>query len=462
MTLTAPAPRAPARRTPVAPRWWSDVASVAAGTTLLVVTALWVRGGGVQQLTAGAASAATAGGRLTGLWSADLLLLQVLLLARIPVAERTFGQDRLTHWHRWVGFASCWLMLAHIVLIGVGDTGGNPLPALWEMVVDYPGVLLATGGTVALLLVVFTSVRAARRRLRYESWHLLHLYAYVGVGLALPHELWAGGDFLSSRAATFYWCGFYAVVAGAVLLFRILVPVWRNLRHRLVVDHVAAEGHDLTSVYLRGRRLDRLPVRAGQFFLWRFLDGPGWSRAHPYSLSATPQGDLLRITVKALGGGSRRVGALQPGTRALIEGPYGKLTGATYAGGPLLLLACGIGITPLIALLGELRYRPGEATLIYRARNQAELAFREELDWFAAHRGVRIVPVLGSRARVPSWLPAGLASIGDAEVLRRIAPDVTSSEVYVCGPDAWTVTMRAAARQAGVPVARLHTEKFAW
>jgi ferredoxin-NADP reductase len=120
--------------------------------------------------------------------------------------------------------------------------------------------------------------------------------------------------------------------------------------------------------------LDRLPARAGQFFQWRFLDGPGWSRAHPYSLSATPHGHMLRITVKDLGDGSAHVASLRPGTRALIEGPYGKLTGDTYTGGPVVLLACGIGVTPLLALLGELSYRPGEATLVYRARSETEVA----------------------------------------------------------------------------------------
>ena len=60
-------------------------------------------------------------------------------------------------------------------------------------------------GTVCLVMVVVTSVRAARSRLRYESWHLLHLYAYLGVGLALPHQLWTGQEFLASPAATVFW-----------------------------------------------------------------------------------------------------------------------------------------------------------------------------------------------------------------------------------------------------------------
>jgi len=450
---------------PATPRWWADVAGVAAWMSLLVVTALWVSNRGLQQVTGGGPDAVSAVGRLTGLLASDLLLVQVLLMARVPLVERAFGQDRLARWHRWTGFSSFHLMVAHVVLITVGYAGSahaNLVAEAWDLVVTYPGMLLATAGTVLLVMVVVTSMRAARRRLRYESWHLLHLYAYLGAGLALPHQLWTGADFVSSPVAQVYWWTLYAVSAGAVLVYRVGLPAWRTWQHRLTVSHVVTEGPGLTSVYLRGRRLDRLPVRAGQFFQWRFLDGPGWSRSHPYSLSGTPRGDLVRITVKDLGDGSSRVASLKPGTRALVEGPYGKLTGETYPGGPLVMLACGIGITPLLALLWDLPYRPGEATLIYRARTEREVAFRRELDWLAEHNGVRVVYLLGPRADGSSWLPRTLASRGDAKVLRRIAPAIATSHVYVCGPDPWTDAVRTAARSAGVDADHLHTEQFAW
>jgi predicted ferric reductase len=447
------------------PFWWADAGSAAAAASLLVVTALWVGNDGVAQVLAGGSGALSATGRLTGLLGSDLLLLQVLLMARIPLVERAFGQDRLARWHRWTGFGSLHLMLAHVLLITLGYAAAadaNVFAELWDMVVDYPGMLLATAGTVLLVMVAVTSMRAARRRLRYESWHLLHLYAYLGVGLALPHQLWTGADFIASPVSRVYWWTLYAVSAGAVLVYRIGLPVWRNARHRLTVSHVVPEGPGLTSVYLTGRHLDELPVRAGQFLQWRFLDGPGWTRSHPYSLSATPHTGVLRITVKDLGDGSARVASLAPGTRAFVEGPYGRLTGETYTGGPVVMLACGIGVTPLLALLGELPYGHGEATLIYRSRAAAEVAFGGELDWLARQRGVRVVHLHGPRAETASWLPRDLAGLGDADALRRIAPRIADARVYVCGPDAWTAAARTAARAAGVPAGRVHTEQFAW
>ncbi|MGW5718642.1 ferredoxin reductase family protein [Amycolatopsis sp. NPDC003865] len=460
MTTTLAARRVPR---PVVRAWWRDAAGLTAWLSVLFVVALWVSGRGLQDL---GTDFFTATGRLTGLLSADLLLLQVLLMARIPWVERSHGQDELARRHRLAGFTSITLLAAHLLLITLGyaatDRSGVPAEA-WALVTTYPGMLLATAGTAALALVAVTSVRAARRRLRYESWHLLHLYAYLGAGLALPHQLWTGADFTASPVATAFWWSAYASAAGAVLVFRVGLPVWLNLRHRLVVEQVVPEGRGVVSVYLRGRDLDRLPVAAGQFFVWRFVSGPGWTRGKPFSLSAAPDGYRLRITAKDLGEGSRRLATLRPGTPALFEGPYGRLTATVRKGRKLALFASGIGITPLRALLDELPYRPGEAVLFQRAGRPADLLFRRELEDLAARRGVRIHYLPGRRSRDrASWLPAGYAPVPDEQVLRHLVPDIAEHDVYVCGPDAWTGAVLGSARRAGVPADRVHAERFAW
>jgi predicted ferric reductase len=318
-----PAPKPPRR-------WWADLAGSAAILSVVAVIALWLTNKGVQNF-AGTGGVAVTTGRLAGLIAADLMLIQVLLMARIPWVERAYGQDTLARRHRLIGFTSFWLMIAHILLITVGyaqQVNSPYLNQVWSMITTYPGMLLATASVVLLVAVVGLSIRAARKRLRYESWHFIHLYAYLGVGLALPHQIWAGADFIGSAPARAYWWTLYLGTLAAVLVFRIGLPVWRSYRHDLRVTGVVEEAPGIVSVHIGGRRLDRLPARAGQFFLWRFMDGPGWTRAHPWSLSAAPRTDKLRITVKNVGDGSARVGTLRPGTRVLVEGPFGALTAA--------------------------------------------------------------------------------------------------------------------------------------
>jgi predicted ferric reductase len=438
--------------------------AAAAWGSLAAVLLFWLHGGALQDFRTGGGSALTALGRITGLVAADLLLIQVFLMARVPWVERTWGQDTLVRWHRLVGFTSFNLLLAHIVLVVLGysaSDGTGIVAETVDLVETYPGMLLAVAATGCLVAVVVTSLRAARRRLRYESWHLLHLYGYLGVGLAIPHQLWTGTDFIASGSARLLWWTAYGVCAGSVLLFRVAVPVWRNARHRLVVARVVVEGPGVVSVHLTGHRLDRLPVRAGQFFVWRFLDGPGWTRGNPYSLSAAPDGGSLRITAKDAGDGSARLASLRPGTRAIIEGPYGGLTGARRRRHRVLLIAAGIGITPLRALLDEPDYNRGDAVLLYRARDAGELVFRAELDDLAERRGVRVEYLIGPRAP-GRWLPGNAPKVSDATLLRRLLPDVASYDVFLCGPAAWMDTVQASVLRAGVAADQIHVERFDW
>ncbi len=445
-----------------------EAVRVAAGgalwSSLLLVSYWWVAGGGVQDLT-GWADALSSVGRLTGLVASVLLLAQVLLMARVPLLERAYGQDRLARIHRVVGFTSFDLMLAHVVLItwgyAVGSVSAVPR-TFWNLVVEYPGVLLALGGTVALVMVVVTSVKAARSRLRYESWHLMHLYAYLGVGLALPHQLWSGTDFTSSPGRTFFWWTAWALAAAAVLVWRVAVPLGANLRHDLRVTRVVPEAPGVWSVYLSGRRLHLLGAEAGQFLGWRFLGRPGWTRANPYSLSAAPDGRSLRITVADAGDGSAAVAGLAPGTRALVEGPYGRLTDRARTQRRVAYFGAGVGITPLRALAEGASYAWGDAVVLQRFTDVP--LFRHELGMLAAERGLHVVELPGRRRYDGSWLGDGtdVGGADDVAVLRGWLPDLAERDVYVCGPPAWTDALTSALLAAGLPPAQLHLETFSW
>jgi predicted ferric reductase len=454
------------RRPPRTPRWWRDAIGVLCWASVLVVIALWVSGRGLQSLASGPADLFTSLGRLSGLVAADLLLVQVFLMARVPVIERSYGQDELARRHRLVGFWSFNLLLVHIAAILVGYTlrdHSGLLRETWTVVTTYGGMLLAVAASMALTLVVVTSVRAARNALRYESWHLLHLYAYVGVGLSIPHEIWTGADFTTSPLARLYWWTAYGVAAGSIVLFRVALPLWRTVRHGLTVREVIREGPGVVTVMLGGRGLHRMPVQAGQYFVFRFLDGPGWSRGNPYSLSASPAPDRLRVTAKAAGDGSSRLARLRPGTKVVIEGPYGRLTAERRITDRVAMFACGIGITPLRALLEELEYRAGDAVLVYRAHSEADLVFRDELEQLARRRGITMHYVLGRRLRTrESWLPESASSWSDEDALWQLVPGIQQYDVYVCGPDRWMDAVCAAALANGLPADQLHQERFSW
>jgi predicted ferric reductase len=461
VTGTEPAARAGRRRVPL-PRTWglrvSDVVALLVGNGVLIA-AMWVRHGGLQQLgTPG--GILTAIGQLSGLLGTYLVLIQLLLMSRSPWLEQLLGMDRLTGAHRWVGFGAVSLLVAHGAFTIVGYSLGDGSTILAEAVTiltTYPYVLLATIGMALFVAVAVTSIRAARERLSYETWYGIHLYVYLAVALAFLHQLAVGADFIADPIARLYWIGLYVITFGALLTFRVGQPLARSLRHQLRVANVVEEAPGIVSVYVTGRELEQLPVRAGQYFLWRFLTRDGWWRAHPFSISAAPNGEWLRLTVKELGDWSARLQRLAIGTRVVAEGPYGILTGARRTRPGVVLIAGGIGITPLRALLEELPAERGDLTLIYRARSWHDVVFRAELDVLMERRGATVHYVIGARAsHDPRHDPLS------SKALQRLVPGIAACDVFLCGPTGMMETVRGSLRRLRVPDAQVHWEQFAY
>lgn len=423
---------------------------------LAVVVGIWLHGGGVTKAHA-LADVLTSAGRITGLLAAYSALLQVVLLARIPWLERLTGFDRLTVWHSRNGKACILLLLAHVVLITLGYQRTDQIhlgAEISSLMKDYPHIVAATIGTGIMLLVVVTSLVIVRRRLRHEAWYVVHVSVYAGIVLGYLHEVPTGNDLTLPGFAQSYW---YALNAGTLLLlvlFRVLRPLARGAIHGLHVTEVVREAPDVVSVHLAGRRLHRIGAHPGQFFLWRFLDRRrGW-QAHPYSLSAAPDGRSLRITVKGTGDFSRALAEVRPGTRVLAEGPLGTFTAGRLRAGSrkVLLIAGGIGITPIRALMETL---DGDVVVIHRVVEAGDSGLEEELGTLAARRGAELHLLAGDH-RDP--VAAGLLT---PEHLRALVPDLADRDVFVCGPPAMADATSRSLREAGVPRRHLHTERFA-
>jgi predicted ferric reductase len=398
----------------------------------------------------------TAAGRITGLIGTYLVLVEVVLMGRVPWLDRLIGMDRLAVWHRRNGQYSISLLVAHAVLViwGYGLAAHrNVIGETKTMVLTYPDMLAATAGLLALVGVGVVSARAARRRLKYQTWYFIHLYTYIALALSFAHQLATGADLASEPLNRAFWITLYIIAGGLLICYRVAVPLRSGWRHQLRVAKVVQEGPDVVSVYVSGRNVEELRAEAGQFFLWRFLTKEGWWQAHPYSLSAPPSRTGLRITVKALGDHSQRLRALRKGTRVIAEGPYGAFTEGRRTRRKVLLIGAGVGITPLRALFESLPGGPGDLTLLYRARTEEDLLFRRELETLAKKRGALVFFLLGQRNQPPDLL--------SPEQLRKmVGPSLPEYDVYLCGPHALTHHVRSSLRQAGVSRRRIHTENF--
>ncbi|MEU4426863.1 ferredoxin reductase family protein [Actinoplanes sp. NPDC024001] len=392
-------------------------------------------------------------GRLLGLYLAFAVMLQLLLIARLPVLDRAFGMDRLTGWHRWAGFTVFWLAILHpsFVIVGfsVQDRASVFRTAL-TLSKQLP-VLLGLIAVSLIVLVVALSVRIARRRLSYETWHAVHLLLYAVVILGLIHQLYEGTAFTINLWTQVYWWSLWAFALGALLTGRLIVPLVRNARHRLRVAAVVPESADVVSVHVTGRDLDRLRARAGQFFLWRFPGHNRWWQVNPFSLSAAPNGRSLRLTAKGIGATSAGLRELPIGSRVFAEGPYGAFTLARRTRTATLLIAGGIGVTPIRSLLEDPDLG-GDVVVLYRVRNSADAVLLGELRNLSRVRGARLHVITGKTG--PGNQPFR------PENLQSLVPDITDRDVYVCGPAALTGAVLTSLRRLRVPSRQVHFEAF--
>jgi predicted ferric reductase len=394
-------------------------------------------------------------GRLTGLLGAYLLIVQVLLMARLPLLDRLIGMDRLSVWHRRNGEYSVSLLIVHAIAITWGYALSDKKGVLGEtatVVLHYPDVLMATLALGLLVLIAVISVRELRRRVSYHTWYFIHLYAYLAVVLAFAHQFATGDDFSAHPLHRWFWVALHLSALAVVLVYRVALPVRSNLRHRLRVAAVVPEGPDVFSVHVTGHRLEELGAEPGQFFLWRFMTGRGWWQAHPFSLSAPPTVAGLRFTVKVAGDHTSWMQRMRPGTRVAAEGPYGALTARRRTKSQVLLVAGGIGMTPLRALFETLPAKPGHLSFVYRVSDEREIVLKDELEELARQKAARLAYVVAPRDTRPDPLRA--------DRLRKAVPDLVHHDVYVCGSPGFTDGVVEQLHKAGVPRRQIHTEQF--
>ncbi|MHB1923184.1 MAG: ferredoxin reductase family protein [Acidimicrobiales bacterium] len=382
-----------------------------------------------------------------------LALLMVLLISRIPLVERVMGQDGLLRWHRRLAPWPIGLLAAHAVFITVGYAQAAHSGLLHEvgtLLGSYPGIITASVGLALMLVIGLVSLRAIRTRLRRETWWIIHLYMYVALSISFAHVIALGPSFVGHPLARLMWSVLWAATAGVVITYRFGLPILRSLRHRLTVVEVRREAPGVVSIICRGQKLERLRVKGGQFFEWRFLTPGLWWQAHPYSLSRLPQPRTLRLTVKDVGDHSRALADLRPGTKVAFEGPYGAFTREACTQRKVALIAGGIGVTALRCLLEDLP-RSSDPVVVLRASTEEDLVLNAEVAELVKNRRGRLHEVVGRRHE------AAL----DGRTLFQLIPDLFRRDVFVCGPEGFVADLSDILGTSGMPSDQVHYEAYA-
>jgi len=441
-----------------------DWVETIAWATVVAVVAMFLADGALAKIT-DVASGLSALSRLTALVATDLLLIHMLLVARVPWLDKLYGHDRVTTAHKKLGKPILYLVIAHflasLIQYSILDakTITDEFFALITLTTD---LLFSFIGFALMVIVVVTSIKIARKKLSYEAWYIVHLLSYFSVLAAIPHQFTTGSDIAGKPLQTAYWLVLYVFVALNLIWYRFLQPFVQSARAGLRISNVIKESSDTSSIYVSGTNVASLGGKAGQFYLLRVLNAKSWWRPHPFSISAAPNGSYVRFTIGERGDDTRALQNVKIGTKVVLEGPYGVFTEDRRTKEKVVLICAGIGVPPIRALAESMAGRPGDVTIIYRTRNNEDAALLGELSEVARRRGFALHVLEGRRANDASWMPASEDNLPDHARLSSIAPWVSESDVFICGPSSWTKTVERSLQRAGTPKTQIHAEEFAW
>ena len=420
--------------------------------------------GGVAQIT-DLASGLSALERVSALVATMLLLIQIMLISRVPWLDKLYGHDKATQTHKKLGKPILYLVLVHFIAViwsySITD-GLSVMDELLTLLNTMQEIVLATIALGLMIIVVVASIKISRKKLSYEAWYLVHLLGYGAVMFAIPHQINTGTDIAGKPLAQTFWIAAYLFVALNILWFRLLSPIVFSGMKKLKISNVEAESSDSVSVTISGQNLKSFDAESGQFFIVRFITSTLWWRAHPFSLSAAPTNSELRFTIGKRGDDTAMMQNIRPGTRVILEGPYGIFTESRRAEDKVVLVAAGIGAPPIRALAENIAAKPGTVDIIYRVRSKTDAALLDELTEIAERRGFKLHVLEGNRRYEDSWVPKNFSSADDTSVLSQLVPKINKADVYVCGPKNFTDSVITSLKKLGTPQQQIHAEEFAW
>ncbi|MCC7014597.1 MAG: ferredoxin reductase family protein [Planctomycetes bacterium] len=393
-----------------------------------------------------------------GLVAFGVIAVEFALVSRLHVVARPFGNDVLMRFHRQMGFAAVAFAVGHAICALIV---GTPWSCLWP----HSGSLGARSGSVALwclVALVATSVLRRRVRLPYEIWQRLHRWLALATTLAMLVHALALGSYVRAPAVRIVLIGSVAVFLALLAHYRVVRPLraWGRPWELAALRH---EGGDTRTLVLRPVGHAGFAFEPGQFVWLSTGATPFNSEEHPLSIasSAAPAAlGRLELAVKALGDWSREVvPRLQPGARVWLDGPFGAFSLDRVAAQELVMIAGGIGVSPMRSMLLSMRDRgdPRRATLFYASRNRSRAPFAPHFEALAKEMNLRLVLVHEERDEQSS-AEHGYVT---AELLKRHLPGSLERTVFfVCGPLAMMDAVEDALAQLGVDASRIRTERF--
>ncbi|MGH8610747.1 MAG: ferredoxin reductase family protein, partial [Gammaproteobacteria bacterium] len=339
--------------------------------------------------------------------------LQFGLTARFRYVTEPWGEDVIYHFHRQISLIAVGLVVAHpLILVAVQPELLAPSNML-EAPLSAHFALLSIFSVIAL---VVTALWRAALKIKYETWHLTHVVlAVVAITAGVVHMV-GSGFYLNDPWKRTLWIGLIIFWIGLLLYVRIAKPLFM-LRRPYRVTEVRQERGDAWTLAMQPDGHSGFHFSAGQFGWLTVWGSPFKITAHPFSFSssAAVTGGRVEMTIRNLGDSTSTIQKVPVGKRVYLDGPYGAFTIDRNPADMHVLIAGGVGITPMMSMIRTLAdggdTRP--VILLYGSKDWESITFREELEALKQRLNLMIIHVLQD----PPVRSTGEAGVIDAGVL---------------------------------------------
>jgi predicted ferric reductase len=392
---------------------------------------------------------------MLGFLGFGILCLQCVITGRFRWLAAGIGFDNLLQFHKQSGVFALLLVFAHPLTMFIADLS---YLEFYDPRANFPRAVALGFVTVAIIVLIASSLWRLTFRLSYERWRLLHgllslAIIFLGLGHIVMVNHYAEPIWKKAALVVFSGAAMYLVIHS-----RIIRP-WRMRRRPYRIHEVRREPNDSWTLVIEPVGHPGLRHHPGQFVWLTLGDSPFSMQQHPFSLASSPFAERIELTIKELGDFTKGVKQVAPGTCAWLEGPYGSFRFDPTAAKAGVFIAGGVGITPIMSLLRAARDRRDACRYFLFFGNTAaeDIPFREELEEIAATIPLTVIHVLTDPPE--DW--NGEAGYIDRNTLSRHLPnDREGFRYYICGPAPLLDSAEQLLRNEGVRATAIFTERF--
>ena len=373
-----------------------------------------------------------------------LMSFSLFISTRPRWAEPYFGGlDKMYMTHRYTSTAAFLLMFVHLLIVPlhlVNLAVGNYLA-----IVSFLGFVAIVLPTLAPRIPYLSKLTSGT----YEGWKRLHGFIGIFFILGYLHSITVNAP---TTKVAINWNQIFVFLGIGSYIYTEVLSRFLGKRVPYTVEAVNHPNNSTTEVVMRAKGKPIKHAHAGQFLFVRFKGDKSMDEAHPFTISSAPHEGTLRVTIKAVGDFTRHLFQnLKPGTEALVEGAYGLFNYKT-GGDKQIWVAGGIGITPFLSFLRDLKTELAhDVHFYYTVRHPEEAVFAEEIEAIAKKH-----PRLKAHIRHSSTH----GSLTVDEIVKNAGGNATSHHVYMCGPLPMVQAFEKKFIEAGVSKENIHYEEF--